>query len=110
MATVAEIVAVLGHVHHWYEVVIGPVPVQVPTLATRVRPTATDVGVKLGAAELLGATRIGPKDEVNVEPIPAPILLVVVVAVTLATRYLPTIAAVRAIDAAVAFAIAEQPD
>ena len=101
--------AVLGQLNHWYEVEIGPVPVQVPTFATRVRPTATEVGVKLGAAELLGAIRIGPKDAENVDATPAPTLFVEVVAVTLATKCLPTMAEVSATDAEAAFAITEQP-
>lgn len=83
--------------------VIGPVPDQVPTFAEMVLPATTVVGLKLGAPVLLGAILIGPKDEEYVVEVPAPILLVDVATVTLATKYFPTMVLVRFTDAVVTF-------
>jgi hypothetical protein len=66
------------------------VPLQVPTVALIVRPTTTAFGLKLGAAVLLGAIRIGPNPALNVTADSVPGLLVAVVAVTFATKYFPT--------------------
>jgi hypothetical protein len=108
IGALTEIVAVVGQVYHLYSVVIGPVPVQVPTLAVMVRPAITEVGLKLGATVLVGATLIGPNDAENVAALSVPTLLVAVRAVTLATKCLPTNAFVRSSELAVAPEISEQ--
>ena len=97
----AETVVVVVHEYHLYEVEIGPVPVHVPAFAVTVLPTTTPVGLKLGVVETLGAIRIGPKLAENVDAEPVPALFVEVVAVTLATRYLPTQAWFSEIDVVV---------
>ena len=84
-------------------------PLQVPTVAVIVRPTTTEVGLKLGAAVLLGAIRIGPKPALKVTADSVPGLLVAVVAVTLATKYFPTQFWLSEIEAVVS-AVEVQPD
>jgi len=108
IGVLAVIAAVVGQEYHLYSVVIGPVPDQTPTLAVTVRPVVTAVGLKLGVVVLVGATRIGPNEAEKVDALSVPTLLVEVLAVTLATRCLPTMAFVRSSDAFVALEIREQ--
>lgn len=102
IGVLAVMLALVGHEYHLYSVVIGPVPDQRPTLAVIVRPAITEVGLKLGAVVLVGATRIGPKEAEKVTALSVPTLFVAVLAVTLETKCLPTMALVRSRDALVA--------